>query len=139
MVPVSATWSTRAAEELAYSLAGLDGGSVLALHVVNRPEGQGVMLESPAVVEGMATGRELVAAAARFGGQLGVDVSTEVRVGTNAEQEIVDHANAGDFDLLVLGASSRPLTGRPFYGHRVSYVLEHVQVPVAVVSLSAVS
>ncbi|HEY7704442.1 MAG TPA: cation:proton antiporter [Acidimicrobiia bacterium] len=139
LVPVSAAWSTRAAEELAYSLAGIEGGSVLALHVVNRPEGQGVMLESPAVAEGMEAGRELVAAAARFGGQLGVEVTTEVRIGTNAEQEIVDHANEGDFDLLVLGASSRPLTGRPFYGHRVSYVLEHVQVPVAVVSFSALS
>ncbi|MGH8945569.1 MAG: cation:proton antiporter, partial [Acidimicrobiia bacterium] len=103
LVPVTATPATRAAEELAYSVAKASGGRSFALHVVNRPEGQGMMLEGPAFEEGMETGQELVAAAARLGEKLGVSVDTEVRVAPNAEQEIVEFANSGVFDLLVIG------------------------------------
>ena len=135
LVPVTATRATRAAEELAYSVAKASGGRSFALHVVNRPEGQGMMLEGPAIEEGMETGQELVAAAARLGDKLGVSVDTGVRVAPNAEQEIVEFANSGAFDLLVIGASTRALTDRPFYGHRVSYILSEARLPVAVVSL----
>ncbi|MBW3666086.1 MAG: cation:proton antiporter [Actinobacteria bacterium] len=135
LVPVTATRSTRAAEELAYSVAKAAGGRTFALHVVNRPEGQGMMLEGPAIEEGMQAGQELVAAAARFGDKLGVAVDTGVRVAPNAEEEIVQFANSGAFDLLVIGASTRALTDRPFYGHRVSYILSEARLPVAVVSL----
>lgn len=135
LVPVTATRSTRAAEELAYSVAKASGGRTFALHVVNRPEGQGMMLEGPAIEEGMEAGQELVAAAARFGDKLGVAVDTGVRVAPNAEEEIVQFANSGAFDLLVIGASTRALTDRPFYGHRVSYILSEARLPVAVVSL----
>jgi len=135
LVPVTATPATRAAEEFAYSVAKASGGRSFALHVVNRPEGQGMMLEGPAIEEGMQTGQEMVAAAARLGDKLGVSVDTGVRVAPNAEQEIVEFANSGAFDLLVIGASTRALTDRPFYGHRVSYILSEAQLPVAVVSL----
>jgi Kef-type K+ transport system membrane component KefB/nucleotide-binding universal stress UspA family protein len=135
LVPVTATRSTRAAEEFAYSLAKAAGGRTFALHVVNRPEGQGVMLEDAAVEASLVDGRELVGAAAAFGDRLGVSVETGVRVAPNAEEEIVAFGNSGAFDLLVLGASTRSLTDRPFYGHRVSYMLEESELPVAVVSL----
>ena len=60
IVPVSATRSTRAAEEFAYSIAGAASGQAFALHVVNRPEGQGVLLEEPTVDESLRAGQELV-------------------------------------------------------------------------------
>lgn len=135
LVPVTATPATRAAEEFAYSVARASAGRSFALHVVNRPEGQGMMLEGPAIEEGMETGQELVSAAARLGEKLGLSVDTGVRVAPNAEQEIVEFANSGAFDLLVIGASTRALTDRPFYGHRVSYILSESRLPVAVVSL----
>ena len=135
LVPVTATRSTRAAEELAYSLAKAAGGRTFALHVVNRPEGQGVIREDKAVEASLADGQELVAAAASFGDRLGVSVETGVRVAPNAEEEIVAFGNSGAFDLLVIGASTRSLTDRPFYGHRVSYMLSQSELPVAVVSL----
>jgi nucleotide-binding universal stress UspA family protein len=56
-------------------------------------------------------------------------------VASNAEEEIVRFANSGAVETLVLGASSRSLTNRPFYGHRVSYILEKAGVPVVVISL----
>ncbi|GIU93320.1 MAG: hypothetical protein KatS3mg011_2226 [Acidimicrobiia bacterium] len=62
-------------------------------------------------------------------------VETGVRVAPNPEAEIVEMANAGSFDLVVLGASNRPLTDRPFFGHRVNYVIENSKIPVAIVAL----
>lgn len=135
LVPVAATRSTRSAEELAYSVAKTSGASTFALHVVNRPEGQGMMLNSAAIKDSLRAGQEMVGAAAAFGERLGVVVETGVRVAPNAEEEIVAFANSGAFDLLVLGTSTRSLTNRPFYGHRVSYILENAQLPVVVVSL----
>ena len=135
LVPVAASRSTRAAEEFAYSLAKASGGRTFALHVVNRPEGQGVIREDAAVAASLEAGRELVGAAAAFGDRLGVSVETGVRVAPNAEEEIVSFGNSGAFDLLVIGASARSLTDRPFYGHRVSYMLAQSELPVAVVSL----
>lgn len=135
LVPVTATRSTRAAEEFAYSLAKAADGTSFALHVVNRPEGQGVIREDAAVEASLADGQELVGAAAAFGDRLGVSVETGVRVAPNAEEEIVAFGNSGAFDLLVIGASTRSLTDRPFYGHRVSFMLSQSELPVAVVSL----
>lgn len=135
LVPVSSSRSTRAAEEFAYSLSKASGGRTFALHVVNRPEGQGVMREDAAVEDSLAAGQEMVSEAAAFGERLGVSVETGVRVAPNAEEEIVAFGNSGAFDLLVIGASTRSLTNRPFYGHRVSYMLEQSALPVAVVSL----
>lgn len=135
LVPVAASRSTRAAEEFAYSLAKASDGRTFALHVVNRPEGQGVMREDAAVEDSLAAGQEMVRAAAAFGDRLGVSVETGVRVAPNAEEEIVAFGNSGAFDLLVIGASTRSLTNRPFYGHRVSFMLSQSELPVAVVSL----
>lgn len=137
LVPVAATRSTRVAEELAYSVAKASGVQAFALHVVNRPEGQGMMLNSAAIEDSIRAGQEMVSTAAAFGERLGVEVETGVRVAPNAEEEIVAFANSGAFDLLVLGTSTRSLTNRPFYGHRVSYILEHALLPVVVVSLPA--
>lgn len=135
LVPVAATRSTRAAEEFAYSLAKAGEARVFALHVVNRPDGQGFIREDRAIESSLADGQELVRAAAAFGERLGVSVETGVRLAVNAEEEIITFGNSGAFDMLVLGASTRSLTNRPFYGHRVSYMLARAVVPVAVVSL----
>ena len=135
LVPVAASRSTRAAEEFAYSIAKAESGRCLALHIVNRPEGQGLLLEDAAVEDSLRAGQEMVRAAATLGARVGVDVETKVRVAPNAEEEIVSVANSDGFDLLVIGASARALTDRPFYGHRVSHILDKARLPVAVVGL----
>ncbi len=98
-----------------------------------------MMLNSGAIEDSIRAAQEMVGTAAAFGERLGVVVETGVRVAPNAEQEIVGFANSGTFDLLVLGTSTRSITNRPFYGHRVSYILENAQLPVVVVSLPASS
>ncbi|MGI9584049.1 MAG: cation:proton antiporter [Acidimicrobiia bacterium] len=137
LVPVVASRSSRAAEELAYSVARSMDGHASALHVVNRPAEQGMMFSSVTEREATHTGWEIAAGAAAFGERLGLSVDTRVEVASNAEATIVEHAQIADFDLLVIGASNRPLTDRPFFGHRVNYILKHASIPVAIVALRA--
>ena len=42
------------------------------------------------------------------------------------------------YDLLVLGTASRPMTNRPFFGHRISYIAENSPYPVVIVALPSV-
>ncbi len=135
LVPVVASRATRAAEELAYSLLKETGGRAFALHVVNRPEGQGIVLDAVAVEAAVRAGQEMVTAAAAFGERLGVVVESGIRVAPNPAAEIVDVANAGAFDLVVIGAANKPLSNRPFFGHRVTYMIDHLEIPLAVVAL----
>lgn len=135
LVPVVASRGSRAAEELAYSIAHSTGGRASALHVVNRPQAQAVMFSRATESEAVRSGKEILAGSAAFGEKLGIAVATHIRLAGNAEEEIVELANEEGFDLLVIGASNRPLTHRPFFGHRVNYVLDHAEVPVAIVAL----
>ncbi len=80
-------------------------------------------------------GGEMLAGAVALGSRLGVTVDPLVRVAPDAEREIVELANNGDFDLLVLGTSSRPLTSRPFFGHGVTFMIENASIPVVIIGL----
>jgi Kef-type K+ transport system membrane component KefB/nucleotide-binding universal stress UspA family protein len=137
LVPVSSELSTRAAEELAYAIARSNQGEVTALHVVNRPSGQGMMMETTMEFEARRDAAELVAEAAGLGARLGVSVEPLIRVAPNAVDEILSVAATGEFDLLVLGTSTRPLTDRPFLGHGTSYMIEHTPIPVVIVGFPA--
>ncbi|HJR92933.1 MAG TPA: cation:proton antiporter [Acidimicrobiia bacterium] len=135
LVPVTASRSSRAAEEFGYSLSLVTGGSAVALHVVDRPDGEGVFFPGDGVDQGLRAADDLLVAATEFGDRLGARVDSEARVAPNAEKEILDFARRGEIDLIVLGTSSRPVTDRPFFGHRVSYMVENSSVPVVVVAL----
>ncbi len=135
LVPVTASRSARASEEFAYSLAKSASSEVLALHVVNRPESDGIMLSGSPIEAGVEAGRALVATAAAFGDRLGVQVSTDVLAAPQAEEAIIKVANSGAHDLLVLGTNPRMFGDRPFFGHRVTYILEEARIPVVVISL----
>lgn len=129
VVPVTASRSARAAEELAYSVARAGGSRVTALHVINRAD--------DAVGDTTEVAEALVGEARHLGERVGVTVDTEIRRAPSAEQEILAAVSAGGADLLVLGASGRPLTGRPFLGHRVEFMIEHAAIPVVVIALPA--
>lgn len=135
MVPVTATRSSRAAEEFGYSVARVAGGEAVALHVVNRPDSEGLFMPDEGVESAIDAARDLLRGSAEFGERLGVDLTTEVEVGPNAEQEILDYAHASGMELVVLGASSRPGTNRPFFGHRISYMVERSDIPIVIVAL----
>ena len=135
LVPVVASQSSRAAEEVAFAVLQGTGGSAVAVHIVSRPYNQGIMFNDVAERDGLEVAEAVTSNAVAFGERLGVTVEGTVRVASNAEAEIVALANGGEFDLLVVGASNRPLTNRPYLGHRVHYILEHTEIPVAIVAL----
>ncbi len=135
LVPVTASRSSRAAEELAYSLSRTVDGSAVALHVVTSDPGDGLWVADRSLRDSMQTAIELVGTSRAYGARLGADVDTTVKVSSQAEREIVEVANSGGFDLLVIGAANRPLTERPFFGHRVRTIVENARVPVAIVAL----
>ena len=138
MVPITATRSSRAAEEFGYSLARVADGTAIALHVVNRPDGEGVFLPGSTGEQTGEAVQAMLAEAAEFAERIGIDLETAARVAPNAEQEILDFAARRNIDLLVLGTSSRPMTNRPFFGHRISYISENSQIPVVIVALPSV-
>jgi nucleotide-binding universal stress UspA family protein len=135
LVPVSASRSSRAAEELGYSIAQASGGRAIALHVIDRPDGEGVFIPGGSIEAARTTAEEMLMDARAFGERLGVQVETYVRVAANAEQEILDFARDESMDLLVLGTSNRPLTNRPFFGHRISFMAENANGPMVIVAL----
>lgn len=134
LVPVTASRSTRAAEEFAYSVARATAAAVTAIHVINRPDGIGEFAVQ-SLSDSTEAGEELARSAHEFGNRLGVDVVTVTRRAFSAEQEIMEYARDGGVDLLVLGASSRPLSRLPFFGHRISYMIEKATYPVVVIAL----
>jgi Kef-type K+ transport system membrane component KefB/nucleotide-binding universal stress UspA family protein len=134
LVPVTASRSSRAAEELGYSMARASGGRAIALHVINRPDGEGFLLPQ-GVEAARSTTEGLLAEARGFAERLGVIAGTAARVAPNAEQEILDFAERNGIDLLVLGTSNRPVTNQPFFGHRISYIAEHSPMPIVIVAL----
>lgn len=133
VVPVTATRSSRAAEEFGYSVANVSEGRAVALHVVNRPDGEGVFLREGD--EAMIAAEDLLAGSREFANRLGVDIRAEARLSPNAEQAILDFAYEAEADLLVLGTANRPVTNRPFFGHRISYMSEYSDVPLVIVAL----
>jgi Kef-type K+ transport system membrane component KefB len=138
LVPVTATRASRAAEELGYSIAQMSGGKAVALHVVNRPDGEGVFLPGGTIDEAMRTAESLIDESRDFGGRIGVKLETQVRMAPHAEDAILDYALGEDIDVVVLGASNRPVTNRPFFGHRISYMAENSTLPVVIVALPSV-
>ncbi|WKZ82539.1 MAG: cation:proton antiporter [Acidimicrobiia bacterium] len=135
LVPVTASRSTRAAEEFAYSVALAAGAAVTAIHVINRPDGVGEYGSLGAASESAEAGVELARTAQEFGARLGVEVGSVTRRAFNAEQEIMEYARFAGVDLLVLGAAARPLSRLPFFGHRIGYMIEHADFPVVVIAL----
>lgn len=135
LVPVTASRSTRAAEEFAYSVARAARAEVTAIHVINRPDGIDDFGSIRSLSDAAEAGAELADNAREFALRLGASVNTVTRRAFNAEQEIMSYASDAGVDLLVLGAASRPLTRLPFFGHRIGYMIEHATFPVVVIAL----
>jgi len=70
-----------------------------------------------------------------FGERLGARVNADVKPATQPAGHLVKTANTGNWDLLVMGATNRPLSRRPFFGYNMSHVLKHVTIPMVVVAI----
>ncbi|MDE0231820.1 MAG: cation:proton antiporter [bacterium] len=139
LLSVEANPASRAAAEVAYSLAAHNDGMVFALHLINETADGPYYFDMKASAENFMAGRDLVEESVEYGQRLGARVHADVRPVAQPEGELADTANSEDWDLLVVGAANRPLTNRPFFGYGMSFVLKHVTIPLVIVAIPAPS
>ncbi|MDP9389178.1 MAG: cation:proton antiporter [Actinomycetota bacterium] len=141
LVPVVSTVPSRAAQELAFSLAAASGAEVVAAHVIVDDGEQAASGTTATATRVRARPRStgdlaqgLLAEAIELGRRLGVRPRPVVRTGRSRPAEIVALAEEIDADLVVLGAELQPLAGEPFLGNLVEDVIGLAGASVAVVA-----
>ncbi len=140
LVPVVASPSSRAAQELAANLSSRLGTQLMLSHVVFREKELadiGGFLErfrSPIPAAESEVAARVLAQAHALAVETSANADTEIRFASLPAIEIVDQAEEIDADLIVLGAHLRRLDdGRPSLGPNVEHVLEHAFQTVVVV------
>jgi nucleotide-binding universal stress UspA family protein len=146
LVPVIASLPGRAAQEVAFGIAKRLGAEALLAHVVTTPLPQDEMLyshfewrrdDSPEG-EGEAPwmiARRVVDDAQALAREMDVRSETAIRIGTSVPREILALSREAGADLIVLPASLRQLSERPFLGYGVDYLLRNSESTIVVVSL----
>ncbi len=141
LVPVVASSSSRAAEELAANFASRLGTQLVLSHVIYRPPDRVVQdgpllnrIRAVAFPEDSDVAERVLAKAQQHALEVRASADTEIRFASAPAVDIVRHATELEADLIVLGAQLRNLDGRPSLGTTTEYVLEHApQTVVAVV------
>ena len=134
LLSVESNRASRSAEEIAYSLAANNDGLVLALHLIAEAVDGPFHFDMLSSAQNYMAGLELVEESVALGERLGARVDADVKPVAQPEGELVQTANTGNWDILVMGATSRPLTNRPFFGYGMSYVLKYVTIPMVIVA-----
>jgi nucleotide-binding universal stress UspA family protein len=146
LVPAVGTQPGRAAQEMAFGLAARIGAEVVIAHVVTAPTpAQEVALPGwlhdrvPGVAGAaqparFAIAERVVDEARALAAEFGAQARAEIRTGLFAPDVLLALARDEQVDLIVLAANLRQLSGRPFLGHGVEYLLEKSASAVAVVT-----
>lgn len=146
LVPAIASLPGRAAQEVAFGIAKRLGAEALLAHVVTAPSPQDEMLysrfewrrddapESEAEAPWMIA-RRVVDDAQALAREMGVTSETAIRIGISVPREILALSREAGADLIVLPASLRQLSERPFLGYGVEYLLRNSESTIVVVSL----
>jgi Kef-type K+ transport system membrane component KefB len=142
LVPAVGTRPGRAAQEMAYSFARRLDAPVLVAHVVTLPTlGQELSYaratRGPAGerIEQAEVAERVVEEARKLADEMGVRAVPVIRTAVSAPEGILALAREQRVDLLVLAASVRQLSGRPFLGHGVEYLLQESESTVVVVTV----
>ncbi len=146
LVPAIASLPGRAAQEVAFGIAKRLGAEALLAHVVTAPSPQDEMHfsrfewrpdDSPGA-EGEAplmVARQVVDDALALAREMDVRSETAIRIGISVPREILALSREAGADLIVLPASLRQLSERPFLGYGVEYLLRNSESTIVVVSL----
>lgn len=118
LLGVTGTRPGLAAEEVAFRMTGRYAARLLAIHVVTRGEDGSEL--SPAVERQLARVR---GSADAFGAR-GV---FQARRAPMAADELLRTAEEWQADTIVIGATVRPVDGRPFLGHGTEWLFEHAR------------
>jgi nucleotide-binding universal stress UspA family protein len=131
VLPTDGTMASRRAAELAFAVIEPDG-LVTVVHVVPKETSAvtAVMADDPA--NRLEIGHQIAADLRQLGESFGVATETEVRMGPEPEEAILETARRINADLVVLGTSVRPASQRLFLGPRVERVLASCPCPVVV-------
>ena len=140
LVPLDGSVFSRAAAEFAFAYARATEASVTLLHVVNEARvsiGAVAVTESHASHEVGNSEHALRASHIRneYESFADADSPFDVRVLASGDPAgtIAEVANAGDFDLLVLGAENKMLARPLFFGQGTSAIVERAECTTAVV------
>jgi len=118
LLGVTGTRPGLAAEEVAFRLTGRYAARLLAIHVVTRGEQEQAL--SPAVQRQLTRVRESATAY----GTAGV---FQARRAPMAADELLRSAEEWQADTIVVGATVRPVDGRPFFGHGTEWLFENAR------------
>jgi len=118
LIGVTGTRPGLAAEEVAFRLAGRYAASLLAVHVVTRGGEQAAL--TPAVQRQLSRVREAA-------GAYGTSGVFQARRAPMAADELLRTADEWQADTIVVGATMRPIDGRPFFGHGTEWLFEHAR------------
>jgi Kef-type K+ transport system membrane component KefB len=140
LVPAIGTDPGRAAQEVAFGIAQRVEAQVLLAHVVTTPAPADEFAYSRRFWTRAEEGAGAVAArvveeARALADELGVATETAIRIGVSVSGEIRSLAREAGIDLVVLPASVRQLSERPFLGYGVEHLLEHGESTLVVVSV----
>lgn len=133
LVGAPGTATGKAAQEIAYVIAGRLDARVDVVHVVNRPDKEPVA----AVAEGANVAVGTLEQAERLAARYGREVNVETRAATAVGPELAAAAQQLGSDLIVLSAQLRNLDGQPFLGHGIEYILEHTSTTLAILLFPA--
>ena len=132
LAPTTGAPFSRLGATLAMLYANATGAQITALYV---KEGPTVTLRDfyrrrPTAP---ADGAPIVEELRQLGRQVGVRLETRVEAGARPESAILNVADKGGFDLLVMGVTFRPSEQRLYFGPKVEYILRNTRCAFAVV------
>lgn len=129
--------STPAEAALEYALETFPEADVTVAHVVRAPEGYWEAFEDPDTVvpgeeEARDEGHRLLEEAAELAAEREREVTTELETG-RPHREIVEMAEDGDYDSIVVGSHGRRGVSRVLLGSVAEKVVRRSPIPVVVV------
>jgi nucleotide-binding universal stress UspA family protein len=149
LVPALASLPGRAAQEVAFGIARRLGAEVLLAHVVTTPVPHDELTWSrhewrredeppePGSDAPWLVARRVMDEAQALGREMGVASETAIRIGLSAPREILALSHEAGADLIVLPASLRQISERPFLGYGVEFLLRNSESTIVVVSVPA--
>jgi Kef-type K+ transport system membrane component KefB/nucleotide-binding universal stress UspA family protein len=135
LVPMSGSLAARHAVDFSFLLSSATTETVTILNIVvkNSQDWHAVMHDD--IFERQLKNSVRMLEEMRKAGQLkGIPAKTEVKVGAEIEEVILEIAQKEQYDLIVLGTDVHPVSDRLFLGPRVERILRNAPCPVIVLN-----
>ena len=131
MVPIANPTTIRPLLELAASIARQRGGELVVLRVVLVPEQLPLQLDSHI----LERERAVLETAHQISSELGVPMTSMVKVGRNVARAILETARERGCDLVVIGWKGHTSTARRILGEVTDSVIRHAAVDLMLVKM----